>query len=95
MGRTEIVEKAILRFPIAGVSKKVIHAIADALFHSIILTLQITSHIEIRGFGSFTVVERKARQGRNPKTGEPVAIPARKEIKFKPGKVFRAALQGE
>jgi DNA-binding protein HU-beta len=38
------------------------------------------------GFGSFTVVERGPRNGRNPKTGEMVPIPSRRVIKFRPGK---------
>ena len=45
--------------------------------------------IEIRGFGSFTSVPRPARIGRNPQTGEPVAIPARHVPHFKPGKELR------
>jgi len=45
--------------------------------------------IEIRGFGSFTLHERPARMGRNPKTGAPVAVPARYSPHFKPGKELR------
>ena len=45
--------------------------------------------IEIRGFGSFTLHFRKPRIGRNPKTGEPVALPGRYAPHFKPGKELR------
>ena len=45
--------------------------------------------IEIRGFGSFTLHSRPSRIGRNPKTGEPIAIPARYAPHFKPGKELR------
>jgi integration host factor subunit beta len=45
--------------------------------------------IEIRGFGSFALHERSARIGRNPRTGEPVAVPARYSPHFKPGKELR------
>ena len=46
--------------------------------------------IEIRGFGSFSLHRRPPRQGRNPKTGEAVEVPARYTPHFKPGKVLRA-----
>ncbi|WP_347990180.1 integration host factor subunit beta [Methylomonas sp. AM2-LC] len=41
--------------------------------------------IEIRGFGGFSTIPRKARIGRNPKTGEPVSLPSRHTVHFKPG----------
>lgn len=44
------------------------------------------------GFGSFEIKERKARKGRNPKTGAEVAIPPRKRIKFNPSKRFKNSL---
>ena len=45
--------------------------------------------IELRGFGSFRLRERDARRGRNPKTGEPVDIPAKRVPYFKPGKELK------
>lgn len=45
--------------------------------------------IEIRGFGSFSLHHRPARMGRNPRTGEPVALPAKHVPHFKPGKELR------
>lgn len=48
--------------------------------------------IEIRGFGSFSVRFRRARVGRNPRTGAPVALPARYAPYFKPGKGLRERL---
>ena len=50
--------------------------------------------IEIRGFGSFILVPRSARIGRNPQTGAPVAIPARHVPHFKPGKDLRERVNG-
>ena len=44
------------------------------------------------GFGTFTVVKKKARTGRNPKTGETIKIPARRVPKFKPGKELKKAV---
>lgn len=49
--------------------------------------------VNISGFGTFTVSDRKARTGRNPKTGEPIDIPASRSAKFKPGKNLKDALE--
>lgn len=48
--------------------------------------------VTFSGFGSFEVKERKARKGRNPKTGAEVAIPPKKRVKFNPSKLLKAAL---
>lgn len=52
-------------------------------------TLAIGDRIEIRGFGSFSLHHRPARMGRNPKTGEAVALPPKNVPHFKPGKELR------
>ena len=52
----------------------------------IIDILATKGRIELRNFGVFQVKERKARMARNPKTGEPVPVPARRVVKFVPGK---------
>jgi integration host factor subunit beta len=49
-------------------------------------TLQANERVDLRGFGSFVVKEKKARQGRNPRTGETIAIAAKSDAGFKPGK---------
>jgi len=46
--------------------------------------------VNIAGFGSFTVTHRKARRGRNPRTGEEIKIGARRNVKFKAGKAFKS-----
>lgn len=48
--------------------------------------------VNISGFGTFTVSDRKARTGRNPKTGEPIEIPASRSAKFRAGKVLKDSL---
>ncbi|MCK4546691.1 MAG: HU family DNA-binding protein [Candidatus Eisenbacteria sp.] len=45
--------------------------------------------VNIAGFGSFTVTHRKARRGRNPRTGEEIKIGARRSVKFKAGKAYK------
>ena len=49
--------------------------------------------IELRGFGSLELKERKAYKARNPKTGEPLIAPARRRVLFRPGQELKAALQ--
>ncbi len=52
-------------------------------------TLAEGRRIEVRGFGSFSLSQRAARMGRNPKTGEAVELPAKQVPHFKPGKELR------
>jgi len=49
--------------------------------------------VQLIPFGSFVVVDRKARNGRNPKTGEVMSIPASKAIRFRPGKDLKQAVK--
>ena len=63
--------------------------IVDVVFDSMTEALAKGDRIDIRGFGSFTIKERIEREGRNPKTGESVQIPAKREIHFKLGKELK------
>jgi len=69
-----------------GVPKMKAEQAVDALFHSMKGALTRGERIELRGFGVFVVKPRKRGVGRNPRTGEEVAIPSGKTIRFKPGK---------
>jgi|SRR5690625_3069671 len=60
-----------------------------ALLEQMSESLSIGQRIEVRGFGSFTLHHRAPRIGRNPKTGEPVALPGKYVPHFKPGKQLR------
>src|SRR4029078_2488489 len=62
----------------------------DALFHSMKEALTRGERIEMRGLGAFVVKPRKRVVGRNPRTGEEVAIPSGKTIRFKPVKELQA-----
>jgi DNA-binding protein HU-beta len=64
----------------------------DGLFAILAETLKKGDAIAISGFGSFKVVERKARKGRNPRTGEEINIPASRAVKFTPGKALKESL---
>ena len=64
----------------------------ENLFFILAATLKQGDPVNISGFGSFKVVQRKARKGRNPRTGEEVQIPASKVVKFKPSKALKESL---
>jgi integration host factor subunit beta len=63
--------------------------IVDAIFDSIVRSLGGGDKVEIRGFGSFRTRQRQSRVGRNPKTGTPVEVPAKKIHYFKPSKELK------
>jgi len=70
-------------------TKKDAERLVELVFDSIIQSLNKGEKIELRGFGSFRVRGRGARRGRNPKTGEPVNIPAKRVPYFKAGKELK------
>ena len=61
----------------------------DTIFDSIASSLEAGRRVELRGFGSFDLKERRERAGRNPKTGESVAVEAKRVLFFKTGKELR------
>jgi integration host factor subunit beta len=73
----------------SGLSKKDAEVIVQTVLESIIESLRSGEKVELRGFGSFRLRDRAARQGRNPKTGEKVHVPAKKVPYFKPGKELK------
>lgn len=72
-----------------GVTKKDCALVADAFLNAIKRALEDGENIEIRGFGTFKVKKRKSRMARNPRTGEPVEVPARMVPVFKASKKVR------
>jgi DNA-binding protein HU-beta len=64
----------------------------NLIFDEMVTALRANDKVNISGFGTFTVSNRKARQGRNPKTGETIEIAASRSAKFKPGKGLKDAL---
>ena len=70
-------------------SRKDSEVIVEALFDSVVKALKNSDKLEVRGFGSFRIRKRKARQGRNPKTGEKVDVPEKKVPYFKPSKELK------
>ena len=68
---------------------KDVYKIVDTLFNCVTKALKNGDRVELRGFGTFTTKLRNARIGRNPKTGEPVAIAQKKMPFFKMGKSMK------
>ena len=64
----------------------------DAVFESITQTLKTGQEVRLVGFGTFLVASRAAGEGRNPRTGEKIQIPASKQPKFRPGKALKDAI---
>ncbi len=63
--------------------------VVEIVLESIIESLNSGERVELRGFGSFRLRQRRPRQARNPKTGEKVQVPAKKVAYFRPGKELK------
>lgn len=86
MTKAELVEEVARA---AELNKRDSEVIVETVFGSIIGALHKGEKVELRGFGSFRTRERGPRRGRNPKTGEPVDVPAKRVPYFKPGKELK------
>ena len=72
-----------------GLSNKMTKEIMETIFEEISWALSRGEDVILSGFGKFSVVLRKERKGRNPRTGEEIIIPEAKVPKFKPGKILK------
>ncbi len=72
----------------AGISKVAAGAALDAYVTAVTKELKKNGKLGLVGFGTFSVIKRKAREGRNPQTGKTIKIPAKKVVKFKAGKTL-------
>ena len=89
MNRTEFINKVAEK---TGASKKDVDAITKASLEAIEEALTEGEAVAFVGFGTFSVGERAAREGKNPLTGQPMTIEACKVPKFKPGKALKDAV---
>lgn len=92
MNKTEIINGIA---DAADISKIAAGRALDAFVNLVSDSLQKQDDVTLIGFGTFTVRERAARNGRNPKTGEVIQIKASKQPVFKAGKALKDALQGK
>ncbi|RQD68104.1 HU family DNA-binding protein [Desulfonatronovibrio magnus] len=76
-----------------GLTKSDSEKALNAFLDSVQETMVDEGKLTLTGFGTFAVEERKARNGRNPRTGEEIKIPACKVVKFRPGKVLKDAVK--
>lgn len=75
-----------------GASKKDAAMQLEAVVETLTTLLRKGEKINITGLGIFKVADRKAREGRNPRTGETIQIPASKKLRFTPSKVLKEAV---
>ena len=76
-----------------GIESAEAEAAVAAVLEGIAQALEAGERVMLPNFGTFSVVERTARQGRDPQTGETVEIAARKVVRFKPSKTLREAVE--
>ncbi len=91
MNKAELIERIAEE---AGITKAQANAAMDAFTGAVTSALQNDDRVTLVGFGTFSVSERSARNGRNPQTGEVIKIKARKVPKFKAGKEFATEVAG-
>ncbi len=77
------------------ISKQKAALAVDAVVEAIKGSLKGGEDVRLVGFGTFSVSDRAATTGRNPRTGEPIQIPASKQPKFKAGKELKEAVNGK
>lgn len=87
MTRSELIEALNQRFP--SLTQAEATATVTAILAALEGTLAAGGRIEVRGFGSFAIHVQPSRVGRNPRTGEVVAVPEKKRVYFRPGLAFR------
>lgn len=77
----------------ASISKTAAAKAIDSFINGITKTLKKGDKVTLVGFGTFSVRKRKARIGRNPRTGKEIKIPAAKTPRFTPGKALKQAIK--
>ncbi len=83
MTKQQLIEKVAAQ---TGLKKSEAELAVDSVLAVIAEALQANERVDLRGFGSFVVKDRKERQGRNPRTGEAITIAAKRDASFKPSK---------
>ena len=90
MIRSELVTRIAAQNP--HLYEKECEAVVNAILGTIADALANGDRVELRNFGAFTTTDLRARQGRNPRTGESVAVKEKKAVAFRPGKEIRQRL---
>ena len=90
MIKSELIERIAERIP--HLYKRDVEQIVDAILEEVVVALSRGDRVELRGFGAFSVRSRRARTGRNPRTGETVSVSEKVIPVFKTGKEMRIRL---
>jgi DNA-binding protein HU-beta len=91
MTKAELIER-VAKDAGPAISKKMVSTIIESSFEHLHKAIRKDKRFTYPGFGTWTVKKRKARKGRNPKTGEMIAIAPTKTVAFKPAPNFKASL---
>jgi len=89
MSKAELIQKVSDE---TVIPRAIVAKVLASFLEAVTKTVKKQGKITVTGFGTFTKVKRKARKGRNPRTGEPVKIKASTTVKFKAGKTMKEAL---
>lgn len=93
MKRDQLIEQVQI---IAGIKTKTeADKIVRAIFETIVKIIVTGEEVRIAGFGVFKIRDRKEREGRNPRTGEKITIPAKRGVKFRASKDLKEAVKSE
>ncbi|MGA3306491.1 MAG: HU family DNA-binding protein [Stellaceae bacterium] len=90
MNRNDLVDAVAAT---ANITKADAATAVDAVLDAITASLKSGTEVRLAGFGTFVVTNRAASEGRNPRTGEKIQIPASKQPKFRAGKGLKEAIQ--
>jgi DNA-binding protein HU-beta len=77
----------------AGTTKVKAEMVLNGILETMMKTMKDGEKVSLLGFGTFSVVQRVQKKGRNPQTGKSIVIPAHKAVKFKPGKTLYGRVQ--
>ncbi|MBI5285976.1 MAG: integration host factor subunit beta [Deltaproteobacteria bacterium] len=91
MTKSQLIERVFEK--VNNLSRRDVEVMVNVILEGMIESLKRGEKIEIRGFGSFRVKERRPRRGRNPKTGEGIDVPQKRVPFFKVGKELKARVE--
>jgi integration host factor subunit alpha len=95
MTKADIVHALYAHAQLGGFSKKEAADLVDLVFETMKETLGRGEKIKISGFGNFVLRDKRERQGRNPQTGDPITITARRVLNFKASQLLKESLNDE
>ena len=86
-------DMAEMLFDELGLNKREAKELVELFFEKIVEALESGDDVKLSGFGNFTLREKSSRPGRNPKTGEEIAISARRVVTFRPGQKLKVRVE--